>query len=64
MLIEDFNNADWLKQKWNLAPYKSVKFFRELKALGITLEEFKKLPKYKFAVANGLIKEDEWVGEK
>ena len=46
-------NQDWTKQSWDLPPYGS----KEFNELVPDLEEFKKLPVYKMAVANGLIKE-------
>lgn len=51
-------NADWTKQSWDLPPYKSDEF----NALVPDLDEFRKLPVYKFAVKKGLIVDDEWVG--
>jgi len=51
------NNADWTKMIWDLPGYKSKRFMDLLKASGITLTEFKKLPVYKWAVKSGKIKE-------
>lgn len=51
--IED---ADWLKRTWDLPPYKSAEFLE----LFSDLVKFRKLPVYKFAVAAGLIVDDEW----
>ena len=53
-------NQDWIKQGWDLPPYKSEEFLRSFP----DLEKFRKLPVYKFAVENGLIKNDEWQGKK
>ncbi len=52
-------NQDWIKQGWDLPPYKSEEFLRSFP----DLEKFRKLPVYKFAVENGLIKNDEWQGK-
>ena len=50
-------NADWTKTKWDLPKYKSEEFYRVLKSMKMTLAQFKKLPVYKFNLANGTIKE-------
>jgi len=50
-------NADWTKQTWDLPEYKSKEFMDWLKFSGMTLAQFKKLPVYKFNLANGTIKE-------
>lgn len=55
-------NEDWPKQRWDLPAYKSEKFFAHLRSVGLTLEEFKELPVYQFAVKRGLIVNDEWAG--
>lgn len=55
----DTESADWTKQSWDLPPYKS----REFLEVCPNLDEFRKLPVYKHAVAKGLIANDEWVGE-
>lgn len=55
-------NADWTKRTWDLPPYKSEEFLRFLRSSGSTLEQFRKLPVYKFAVQKGVIVDDEWVG--
>lgn len=60
---ENINNADWLRG-WNLPPYKSDAFYREISKQGMALEEFKKTQIYNRAVAQGLIKNDEWQGEE
>lgn len=57
---EDIENADWLKKTWDLPPYKS----KEFNALVTDLISFRKLPVYKYAVKNGLIKDDKWTGKK
>lgn len=57
---DDLINADWVKQAWDLPPYKSEEFNQ----LGYDLEKFRKLPVYQHAVDAGLIKHDEWVGEQ
>jgi len=41
-------NADWTKTKWDLPKYKSKKFYDLLKAMDMTLTQFKKLPVYQF----------------
>ena len=51
-------NQDWVKQSWDLPSYKSDEFLIQIP----NLVKFRKLPVYKFAVANGLIKNDEWQG--
>jgi hypothetical protein len=53
-------NADWIKQSWDLPPYKSEEFMKSFP----DLDKFRKLPVYKMAVAKGLILNDEWVGGK
>lgn len=60
----DFNveSADWIKQSWPFAPYRSKEFMEMLKRLGVTLKHFKSLPVYKRAVERGLIINDEWRG--
>jgi hypothetical protein len=59
LLDKELHNADWTKQSWNLPPYKSEEFMKQLKLNGMTLENFKKLPVYKWAVRKGLIVNDE-----
>lgn len=56
-------NADWTKQSWDLPPYKSSEFMELIKDEK-GLEDFKKLPVYHFAVRQGIIVDDEWVGPK
>lgn len=60
----DFNveSADWIKQSWPFAPYRSERFMEMLKRLEVSLESFKALPIYKRAVERGLIINDEWRG--
>jgi len=54
---EILENADWTKTRWDLPKYKSKEFYRVLKSMEMTLTQFKKLPVYKFNLANGTIKE-------
>ena len=54
---ENIEDADWIKQEWDLPPYKSKEFFETVK----DIEHFKTLPVYKHAVRTGKIKDDEWV---
>lgn len=56
-------DADWSKQTWALPPYKSAMFMLLLAMTGMTLERFRRLPVYRAAVEQGLIKDDRWVGE-
>ena len=58
------HNADWTKQSWDLPPYKSEEFMEKLDNMDMSLEHFKTLPVYEFAVENGIIEDDEWVGEE
>jgi len=58
--IEGPTNSDWTRQTWDLPPYKSERFMRQLAATGMTLEEFRRLPVYRWAVKRGLIVHDEW----
>lgn len=60
---EDLTNSDWTKRTWDLPPYKSNEFMTYLQSVGTSLDQFKELPVYKNAVARGLIRNDEWVGE-
>ena len=50
-------DADWIKFNWDLPPYMSPEFL----ALGFDLATFRKSPAYRYAVAVGLILDDEWV---
>lgn len=61
---EDEMNADWTKQHWDLPPYKSEEFMSFFARSGMTLEQFRKLPVYKFAVKRKLIVNDEWAGNE
>lgn len=63
LTIDGPDTADWTKRTWDLPPYKSDEFMGLLRGIGMTLEEFRKLPVYKYAVERGLIKDDEWVGK-
>ncbi len=56
---EDLENADWIKKgSWDLPPFGSDEFNKFLESSGQTLEHFKKLPVYKWAVERREIKED------
>lgn len=50
-------NADWTKAVWDLPPYGSDEFNRLLENKGMTLEQFKQLPAYQYAVEQELISE-------
>jgi hypothetical protein len=57
LVVDDgLENADWTKQSWDLPPYKSEEFNRQVP----DLEAFKKTPVYKDAVKKGLIVNDRW----
>lgn len=60
-LDRDPDNADWVKRSWSLPPYKCEEFMRYLRAACMTLDGFRKLPVYAYAVARGRIVNDEWV---
>jgi len=51
------DNADWTKKSWDLPKYKSKEFMEWLKFTGMTLEEFRKLPVYKWNLKADNIKE-------
>jgi len=53
----NLENADWTKRTWDLPEYKSYEFYRLLKSMNMTLEQFKKLPVYKWNLKAGNIKE-------
>lgn len=53
-------NADWTKQSWDFPPYKSAEFFEAIGGIE-SLDAFRELPAYKFAVERGIIHDDEWV---
>ena len=55
----DLENADWTKQSWDLPPYGSREFYEVVP----DVEAFKQTPVYKAAVKQGLIVDDEWVGD-
>jgi hypothetical protein len=55
----DTINADWTKQSWDYPPYKSAEFFELVE----DLDKFRKSPAYAYAVAQGLIHDDEWVAD-
>jgi hypothetical protein len=54
----NLNDADWVKQSWDLPEYGSKEFNEYLKSSGMTLEKFKRLPVYKWAVERGEIKDN------
>jgi len=54
---ENLENADWSKRSWDLPEYKSEEFYRLLKFMNMSLEQFKKLPVYKWNLKAGNIKE-------
>jgi hypothetical protein len=54
---ENIENADWSKRSWDLPEYKSEEFYRLLKFMNMSLEQFKKLPVYKWNLKEGNIKE-------
>ena len=56
------HNADWTKRSWDLPHYKSPEFMAQLQAMDMSLAQFRRLPVYRFAVEQGLIKNDRWVG--
>jgi len=53
----NLENADWTKRTWDLPEYKSDEFYRLLRSMNMTLEQFKKLPVYKWNLKAGNIKE-------
>ncbi len=57
------DNADWLHLEWSFAPYKSEEFYKQLKDLGATIDEFKRWQVYLHSVRIGLIVDDEWTGK-
>lgn len=54
---ENLENADWSKKYWDLPEYKSEEFYQLLKFMNMSLEQFKKLPVYKWNLKAGNIKE-------
>jgi hypothetical protein len=56
-------NADWTKRTWDLPPYKSKEFMLLLTSWKMTIDHFRRLPVYKFAIDQGLIANDEWIGK-
>jgi len=61
---EEPQNADWLRPRWSVEhvpPHKSEAFMEMLRSWGMTLEQFRELPVYKFAVEQERIVNDEWV---
>jgi hypothetical protein len=55
---ESIDSADWIKQAWDLPPYKSAEFMAQF---GHDLDHFRALPVYRYAVEQGRIVDDEWV---
>lgn len=51
--IESDVDADWTKPTWDLPLYKSPEF---MAGLGMSLEEFRRLPVYRRAVLKGLVR--------
>jgi len=49
---KQIENADWIKQEWDLPIYKSEYFSELLKSVNMTFEDFKKLPVYKMKYSN------------
>ena len=43
-------NADWLKRTWDLQIENKTDLLEYLKAMGMTVEQFKKLPVYRWNV--------------
>ena len=60
---ERLEQADWIKQSWDLPEYKSEEFMDLLSFSDMSLEEFRQLPLYKRMVEQGKIVDDEWVGD-
>jgi len=54
----NLEDADWTKRTWDLPKFGSDEFNQFLKDSNQTLEQFKKLPIYKWAVKRGEIKEE------
>jgi len=57
-------NADWVRSRWpveHIPPYKSEAFMEMLRSWGTTLEQFRELPVYRFAVEQGRIVNDKWL---
>lgn len=55
----ELTSSDWTKQSWDLPPYMSKEFLAQVPDLAT----FKRSETYKNAVENGLILDDEWVGD-
>jgi hypothetical protein len=53
-------NADWTKQGWDFAPYKSAEFFEQIGGAE-ALDKFRESPAYAAACERGIIHDDEWV---
>jgi len=61
VLDDSIENADWIKQTWDLPPYLSPEFF--LIVPYEDLDKFRKRPVYKNAVSQGLIHDDQWMAD-
>lgn len=49
--VDEGDNADWTKQSWDL-PYQTVEELRGfLQRTGMTVEEFRQLPIYRYNVS-------------
>lgn len=57
-------NAEWLRTKWTVPPYRSKEFGEWMNERGITLEVFQTWPMYNNALRSGLIKEERWTGKE
>ena len=55
-------DAERTEHTWDLPPYKSLEFFSIIPR--DMLYDFRTWPVCKFAVEAGLIRDDEWVGER
>jgi len=60
-LDADLADADWIKEAWDLPPYKSAAFFEAINL--DNLDAFRRQPVYQHAVNAGLIYDDEWVAD-
>ncbi len=47
-LDEDIENADWVKQSWDLPDINSEDFKKYLENEDTSMEDFKKLPVYRY----------------
>jgi len=62
LIIDSEKTADWTKRGWDLPRYRSKRFMGYLQAIGMSLEQFRRLPIYRMAVNSGLIVDDKWAG--